>query len=287
MIGFPKISQTDYSIICTTGYRFSFNGMEKDDEVKGVGNSLDFGARIYDSRLGRFLSLDPLKDEFRGYSNYSFSINNPILFIDKNGLYPIVPEVTGVKALIQVLSSAKVKDLASLTAYFGGSKTLSVDGKNISNKRYLYSKSNGWIDMRHISNAALATDKWYITGAQVLRKGEDTERAQEKQEPSSAWSYEDLVSNKLGVEFESYLEDNKGEFLDVLEKFLYEKGFVDKPMEVAPNRNEIPYSYPMDSNTPPTATNKTYVPKYTIPETSDKKQTEKTDEKMKNDNANK
>jgi len=31
-------------------YRYGFNGMEKDDEVKGTGNSLDFGARIYDLR---------------------------------------------------------------------------------------------------------------------------------------------------------------------------------------------------------------------------------------------
>ncbi|MBK9402640.1 MAG: hypothetical protein IPN36_17905 [Bacteroidetes bacterium] len=269
------------------GYRFGFNGMEKDDEVKGVGNSLDFGARIYDSRIGRFLSIDPLASEFRGYSNYSFSINNPIQYIDKDGLYPIVPEVTGVKTLIQVLSSANVKDLASFTAYYGGSSNLSVDGKNTGNKRYLYSKSNGWIDLRHVSNAALATDKWYITGAQVLREGEDTEQAQEKYDPSSAWSYEDLVSNKLGVEFESYLEDNKGEFLVVLQKFLYDKGFVDNPMEVAPNHNEIPYSYPMDSNTLPPATNKTYVPLYTIPETSDKKQSEKTDENVKNNNATK
>ncbi|MGM0613621.1 MAG: hypothetical protein ACQESM_08945, partial [Bacteroidota bacterium] len=28
-------------------YRFGFNGMEKDDEVKGGGNSYDFGARLY------------------------------------------------------------------------------------------------------------------------------------------------------------------------------------------------------------------------------------------------
>lgn len=34
-----------------TGYRYGFNGMEKDDEVKGSGNSYDFGARIYDRVL--------------------------------------------------------------------------------------------------------------------------------------------------------------------------------------------------------------------------------------------
>ncbi len=42
----------------SSSYRYGFNGKEKDDEVKGEGNSLDFGARMYDSRLGRFLSID-------------------------------------------------------------------------------------------------------------------------------------------------------------------------------------------------------------------------------------
>jgi glutamyl-tRNA(Gln) amidotransferase subunit D len=33
-------------------YRYGFNNMEKDDELKGSGNSYDFGARIYDPRVG-------------------------------------------------------------------------------------------------------------------------------------------------------------------------------------------------------------------------------------------
>jgi RHS repeat-associated protein len=68
-----------------SGYRFTFNGMEKDDEVKGVGNSLDFGARIYDSRLGRFLSIDKLFKESAFQSPYVFAGNSPTYCIDKNG----------------------------------------------------------------------------------------------------------------------------------------------------------------------------------------------------------
>ncbi len=67
------------------GYRFGFNGKEKDDEVKGVGNSLDFGARIYDSRLGRWLSVDPLHKKYPNLSPYVFCANNPIIYIDKDG----------------------------------------------------------------------------------------------------------------------------------------------------------------------------------------------------------
>jgi RHS repeat-associated protein len=66
-------------------YRYGFNGMEKDDELKGSGNSLDFGARIYDSRLGRWMSVDPLMKKYPSLSAYSFVANNPVLFIDIDG----------------------------------------------------------------------------------------------------------------------------------------------------------------------------------------------------------
>ena len=71
----------------STNYRYGFNGKEKDDEVKGSGNSLDFGERIQDPRILRFLSLDPLRKKFPWESNYSFADNNPILYVDVDGEY--------------------------------------------------------------------------------------------------------------------------------------------------------------------------------------------------------
>src|SRR5690606_4468651 len=38
-------------------YRYGFNGKENDNEVKGEGNQQDYGMRIYDPRLGKFLSV--------------------------------------------------------------------------------------------------------------------------------------------------------------------------------------------------------------------------------------
>ena len=67
------------------GYRYGFNGKEKDNEVKGKGNSYDFGARMYDSRLGRWLSLDPLKEKYPDLNPYNFVANSPIYFIDPDG----------------------------------------------------------------------------------------------------------------------------------------------------------------------------------------------------------
>jgi len=67
------------------GYSFGFNGMLNDNELKGLGNSLDFGARIYDSKLARFLSIDPLIKKYPHFSSYMFAGNNPIYYIDKGG----------------------------------------------------------------------------------------------------------------------------------------------------------------------------------------------------------
>lgn len=66
-------------------YRYGFNGMEKDDELKGEGSSLDFGARIYDPRVARFLSIDPLTNSYPWQTPYVFAADNPVLFVDSEG----------------------------------------------------------------------------------------------------------------------------------------------------------------------------------------------------------
>jgi RHS repeat-associated protein len=59
--------------------------MEKDDEVKGEGNSINYEARMQDTRVGRFLSIDPLAKSFPHYSPYQFAGNTPIQAIDLDG----------------------------------------------------------------------------------------------------------------------------------------------------------------------------------------------------------
>ena len=59
--------------------------MEKDDELKGRGNSYDFGARMFDPRVGRFFSMDSKKAEYPNLSPYIFANDNPILCIDSDG----------------------------------------------------------------------------------------------------------------------------------------------------------------------------------------------------------
>jgi RHS repeat-associated protein len=73
----------NYAATTSSGYRYGFNGKEKSDEI-AIGD-LDFGARIYDGRLGRWLSVDPLQKKYPSLSPFIFTNNNPIIYIDFDG----------------------------------------------------------------------------------------------------------------------------------------------------------------------------------------------------------
>jgi len=67
------------------GYRFGFNGQEKDDEVAGVGNIMTAEFWEYDARLGRRWNVDPVLKVWE--SHYSTFRGNPILRSDVLGVY--------------------------------------------------------------------------------------------------------------------------------------------------------------------------------------------------------
>jgi RHS repeat-associated protein len=85
----PVLSQETVLVdICDTDgdkYRFGFNGQEKVNEWSGVGNFLEFSERGYDSRVGRFIKVDPLEKDYPWNSTYAFAENSPIQGIDLEG----------------------------------------------------------------------------------------------------------------------------------------------------------------------------------------------------------
>jgi RHS repeat-associated protein len=64
------------------GYRYGFNGYENDNEIKGSGNSYDFGLRCYDPRLARMMKVDPRAREYAWQTTYAYHRNSPIARID-------------------------------------------------------------------------------------------------------------------------------------------------------------------------------------------------------------
>jgi RHS repeat-associated protein len=119
----------------TEGYRYGFNGKENDNDVKGEGNQQDYGMRIYDPSLGRFLSVDPLQKQFPELSTYQFSANTPIQAIDLDGLETVYHYQLNEKnkpALVGGFNSA-IEKTGPLNEY---KFTLAADGKTYSSGRY-------------------------------------------------------------------------------------------------------------------------------------------------------
>jgi RHS repeat-associated protein len=67
-------------------YRFGFNGEMMDDDVKGLGNQIAFNFRIHDPRVGRFLSVDPIDEQYPGVSPYAFAHNKVNFGNEQEGL---------------------------------------------------------------------------------------------------------------------------------------------------------------------------------------------------------
>ncbi|MFN4233855.1 MAG: RHS repeat domain-containing protein [Bacteroidia bacterium] len=111
----------------SSDYRYSFNGKEQDNEVSGTGNTINYDARILDTRLGRFLSVDPLTAKFPMLTPYQLSSNNPILNVDLDGLegvsYRVVKkdettgEVTAIKRVVEVDIHLAVNEKGRKGAY--------------------------------------------------------------------------------------------------------------------------------------------------------------------------
>jgi RHS repeat-associated protein len=145
-------------------YRYGFNGMEKDDEVKGEGNSYDFGARLYDSRVGRWLAVDPVIHAWQ--SSFSAMDNNPILKIDPNGETAIV-----------TIKGNKVTVTANFNFYGNGidMETAKSVAKNIENA---WNDANGIVEIDGVKYEV----EFKVTGTYIGGSDDAFKHAQENKE---------------------------------------------------------------------------------------------------------
>ena len=147
------------------GYRYAFNGKEQDPEWNGVGAMYDYGFRIYDPRIAKFLSVDPLASSFPFYTPYQFSSNMPVAAVDLDGLEAAVM-ITGTWWVEQIQiaydegNEERVKQLV-LKAHLTGLSNLTTDAAKV-----WAQNSGGWQDgsPAHSMNATEDGVAFYIPG---------------------------------------------------------------------------------------------------------------------------
>jgi len=278
--GFPIEERTGVGGVRTRGYRYGFGGQEKDNEIYGDGASYTAEFWQYDARLGRRWNVEPLASEFPWVSTYATFNNNPINFIDPDGREPIRPHV-GTSETFRTLLNNSPRGVGHYTGQQAANYLRNLGNTEFSRKqmrplptetgyfndkegRYIYTENGGWIDMSHFMFYAGRAYDYKLSGeknpiGKAVQDGYRQEMTDRFAAPHSAYSYEDLPSNKFGAEFGAkYFDPNsKQTFGEQVENYLNNILKATDPTN-APNYNNLPNDYPDK----PTRINKTTTPVY-------------------------
>lgn len=152
-------------------------------------------------------------------NRYSFELNNPYNNIDPSGHIPVSSEIGSADEVYDYISSVEsenpdldanqVLNIVEKTYYNYGSSGINIQGNPSYSPRYIYTEDRGVIDQKHfftnakygqnvLSRAGLFVSQYVIEGGQYSA-GTDY----------SAFTYEDLVSNQVGREFGSSLNNKQ------------------------------------------------------------------------------
>ncbi len=147
----------------TNQYRYGFNGKEKDDEgMGGGGSTYDYGFRIYNPQIAKFLSVDPLTGSYPWYTPYQFAGNMPIWAVDLDGLEELVYYYTLHNNDAKLVASAYIPENQRS---FGdnGILLIGVDYVDKNNKivfiQYQYTEPDGTLVMESMKIDCIKTKK--------------------------------------------------------------------------------------------------------------------------------
>ncbi|KXX67802.1 RHS repeat-associated core domain-containing protein [Flammeovirga sp. SJP92] len=115
-----SIAGRSWSLENGKGYRYGFNGKENDTDLSSSQLIQDYGFRVYNPTIGKFLSVDPLTKSYPELTPYQFASNSPIAGVDLDGLEFYFAadgsfiKVVGNNPLIRVVPKEDVKFVKQL-----------------------------------------------------------------------------------------------------------------------------------------------------------------------------
>lgn len=256
--------------------RYTFTGKEFDEETKYY----NFEARQYDHWLRIFTAPDPLSDQTPDISPYAYCAWNPLIYFDPDGREPNKAFIGTAADFREILDNSpsrvglfKGQIAANYMLRLSNTKFISfkivpteTGFFNKKRGRYIYTQKAGWIDMTHFMFYAGRAYKYKSNGEKnpinkAVQDGYHQEKMDSYLAPHSAYSYEDLPTDKVAAVFGATIFDpNSNATLgEQIENYLNTQLMATDPQN-APNINTLP----LDDNTKkPSVTNKTTKPIYT------------------------
>jgi RHS repeat-associated protein len=192
-------------------YMFGFNGQVKDDELYGEGNAYEFAYRIYDPRIGKFLSVDPLFKEYPWNSTYAFAENDVIRAVDLEGKEKLIVS-DKVKGLYSTAISILTQDKVLARVYFDTNpKTIHNDNANlyVATTQFLpggKNHSGRTVDLNSVVS--------------FLNRYDKSEDASYKQELFNDYMMYDIALDELGVSRSDIMGNGKNNTLILLNENL-------------------------------------------------------------------
>ncbi len=241
----------------TSDNRYRFIGKEFGERT----GLYDFSARYLEPSMGRFTTIDPLAEKYPSVSPYVYCSGDPVNRVDPDGREPVKDKAGTAAGFVKEMKS-KGRQSGN---YIGQSAHLAmlsfgetaIDIKHMRKKpvntglinkyqnKYIYTTESGWIDMAHFMFYAGKAYNYKCIGEEYpVGKALQTGLIQELSDliaaPHSAFSYEDLTSDKAGATFGATVFDPNSEkpLADQLLDYLLSIGATSP--ENAPNYDIIP-----------------------------------------------